>query len=109
MNKIIMLSCVGMLSLILSGCGDKNTITYDFKVNKVELSDFDSNIQLPSNIKNYSYMDMVMAVYKNCNLDEKSAGEMRSKFQKGDNYTSPACSNGITYKFINTDRAPKEY
>lgn len=109
MNKFIALTFIGMLSLILSGCGDKNTITYDFKENKVELSDFDSSIQLPSNIKYYSYMDIVMAVYKNCNLDEKSAWEMRSKIQKGDNYISPTCSNGITYKFINTDKAPKEY
>lgn len=111
MNKIIALSCVGMLSFILSGCGDsgKNTITYDFKENKITLGEFDPDVKIPGSIQDYSYVGLVMAVYKNCDFDEKAAMEMRNAFQKGVNYTTKKCSNGITYKFINTDKAPQEY
>lgn len=109
MKKITLLSITGLITVLLSGCdNEKNTITYDFKDNKVILGEFDKNIQVPNNIQNYSYVDLVLSIYKNCNLDEKAGMEMRNAFQKGINYITPSCSNGITYKFINTDKAPQE-
>ena len=50
MNKIITFIFIIFLNFTLTGCGEKNTITFDFAKMKVEVSDFDSNIDLPANI-----------------------------------------------------------
>ncbi|OCG79547.1 hypothetical protein [Gilliamella sp. Occ4-3] len=95
MKKIISFFCISILSMILVGCGDKNTITYDLKTGKATASGFDS--QAP-NLNGLSYMKIMNEISKNCNLDIVT---LATNLNTDGKYTTEVCKNGITYKLIN--------
>ena len=95
MKKINRFFCISILSMILVGCGDKNTITYDLKTGKATASGFDS--QAP-NLNGLGYMDIMNEISKNCNLDVVT---LAMNLNIDGKYTTKVCKNGITYKLIN--------
>lgn len=95
MKKIMMISVFSIFAMILSGCGDKNTITYDMKAGKATASGFES--QAPD-LTGVGYMKIMDEISKNCNLDIPT---IATNLNTDGKYTTEVCRNGITYKLIN--------
>ncbi|SCB84383.1 hypothetical protein GA0061081_10243 [Gilliamella bombicola] len=95
MKKIISVMCISVLSIVLVGCGDKNTITYDLKTGKATASGFDSKAP---NLNGLGYMGIMNEISKNCNLD---IATLAMNLNIDGKYTTKVCKNGITYKLIN--------
>ncbi|OTQ34017.1 hypothetical protein [Gilliamella apis] len=102
MNKIVTFIFIIFLNFTLTGCGEKNTITFDFAKMKVEVSDFDSNIDLPRNIENLSYSGLLYRVLENC--DKNDNEQIKKEMMSGKDYTTSVCSDGIIYRFINVSK-----
>lgn len=95
MKKVMMLSVFSIFAMILSGCGDKNTITYDMKTGKATASGFES--QAPD-LTGVGYMKIMDEISKNCKLDIPT---IATNLNTDGKYTTEVCKNGITYKLIN--------
>lgn len=95
MKKIISFACLAFFSMLLAGCGDKNTITYDLKAGKATASGFE--FQAPD-LTGVGYMEIMEEIRKNCKLDIST---IAINLNSDGKYTTEVCKNGITYKLIN--------
>lgn len=95
MKKVMMISVFSIFAMILSGCGDKNTITYDMKAGKATASGFESG---EPDLRGVGYMKIMDEISKNCNLDIPT---IAMNLNTDGKYTTEVCRNGITYKLIN--------
>lgn len=92
----MILSVFSIFAMILSGCGDKNTITYDVKAGKATASGFESDEE--PDLRGVGYMEIMEEIRKNCKLDIPT---IAINLNSDGKYTTEVCKNGITYKLIN--------